>query len=67
MLAAIETLSNEIRTDRATQTLSYTALMAKLDADALVGDTDYEAVLATGGSGAAWPANPTAAALDLSA
>ena len=67
LLAAIQTLSNELRTDRATQTLSYTALMAKLDADVTVGDTDYEAVLAIGGSGAAWPANPTAAALDLSA
>ena len=64
---AISALANELRTDRATMTLSYEALLAKLDADGTVNDTDYVAVLKTGGTGDAWPANPAAAALDLSA
>lgn len=66
-LATVETLVNELRTDRATNATSFDALMAKLDADATVGDTDYAAVLGVGGSGTAWPANPAAAALDDSA
>jgi len=66
VLSAIETLTNELKTDRTTSDLTYTALAAKLDADVLT-DTDYEAVLASGGSGAAWPANPASSALDLSA
>jgi len=67
VLAAVETLSNELRTDRTTQGLSYDGLLAYLDADGTVNDTDYAAVLAIGGSGDAWPANPSASALDLSA
>jgi len=66
-IVATQTLSNELRTDRATQTLSYTALCAKIDADSGVTATDFEAVLAVGGSGDAWPANPAAAALNYSA
>ena len=66
LLTAIQTLCNELRTDRATQSASFDALLAKLDADAGA-DADYAAEFAVGGSGFAWPANPAAAALDLSA
>jgi len=66
-LTAVQTLANELRTDRTAMGAAYDALMAKLDADATVGDTNYAAVLGVGGSGAAWPANPAAAALNLSA
>jgi Asp-tRNA(Asn)/Glu-tRNA(Gln) amidotransferase C subunit len=61
---AISALANELRTDRATMTLSYEALLAKLDADGTVNDTDYVAVLKIGGTGDAWPANPAGAAID---
>jgi hypothetical protein len=67
LLTAIQTLANELRTDRTAIGAAYDALMAKLDADATVGDTNYAAVLGIGGSGAAWPANPAASALNLSA
>jgi len=67
VLQAIETLSNELRTDRAVQSACYEGLLGYLDGDATVGDTDYAAVLEIGGTGDAWPADPAAAALDLSA
>lgn len=67
VLTAVETLSNELRTDRAAQSASFDALCAKLDADSGTADSNYAAVLAVGGSGDAWPADPAAAALDLSA
>jgi hypothetical protein len=66
VLAATQALANELRTDRTTQSASYAALLAKLDADGLT-DTDYAAVLGIGGTGDAWPANPASAALDLTA
>lgn len=61
---AISALSNELRTDRATSKLSYEALLAKLDGDGTVNNTNYVAVLKAGGTGDAWPANPAAAAVD---
>jgi len=68
LFVAIQALSNELRTDRASQSASFDALCSKLDGDGAVGlSTDYEAVLAVGGSGNAWPANPASAALDLTA
>jgi len=67
LLVAIQSLSNELLTDRATQATSFDALCAKLDADAGVTDTNYAAVLGVGGSGNPWPANPSASALDLTA
>jgi len=67
VLQAIETLSNELRTDRAVQSACYEGILGYLNGDATVGDTDYAAVLEIGGTGDAWPADPAAAALDLSA
>lgn len=65
-LRAIATLQNELKTDRTTSRVSYKGLLTKLDADATVGDSDYAAVLQAGGTGDAWPADPTAAALVVS-
>ena len=67
ILNAIETLANELRTDRVTSGNSYDAVMSHLDVDTGVTDTDYAAVLAKSGSGDAWPDDPSSSALDLSA
>ncbi len=65
ILSAIVTLGNELRTDRATIATSFEALLAKLDLDAGVGSTDYEAKYGIGGYEDPWPANPSSAALSL--
>lgn len=58
------TLINELRADMISMGAAVDGICAKLDSDAGVTDTNYAAVHATGGSGAAVPADPTASAVD---
>ena len=59
MLLNIMDLVNELQADHATFQLAVDGIVAKLDADAGITDTDYEAVHGVGGSGAALPATLT--------
>lgn len=52
-------LVNELQADHATFQLAVDAIVAKLDADAGITDTNYEALHGVGGSGAALPATLT--------
>ena len=66
---AIENLVNvvnELQTDHATFQLAVDGITQKLDGDAGITDTNYEAVHGVGGSGAALPATLTeSTAVDL--
>jgi len=59
LMSNIVDLVNEIQTDHATMILALDGILAKLDADAGITDTDYAAVHGTAGSGAAIPATLT--------
>ena len=65
VLEDIIALVNELRTDHATFQLAIDGIVAKLDADSGITDTNYEAIHGVGGSGAALPATLTAAAVAL--
>ena len=56
MMLNMMDLINELQTDHALFQLAVDGIVAKLDADAGITDTDYEAVHGVGGSGAALPA-----------
>ena len=59
MLLNIMDLINELQTDHALFQLAVDGIVAKLDGDGGITDTDYEAVHGVGGSGAALPATLT--------
>lgn len=67
LLVNIVAIVNELQTDAGTLTAAVDGIVAKLDADGGITDTDYEAVHGLGGSGAALPAALTnSTALTLS-
>ena len=59
LLSNIVDIVNELQTDHATFQLAVDGITQKLDGDAGITDTNYEAVHGVGGSGAALPATLT--------
>ena len=55
----VQDLINELQDDHDTVTASIEAILAKLDGDAGITDTDYAALHEIGGSGTALPADLT--------
>ncbi len=55
-MANVTDLLNELQTDHATVQLAVDGIVAKIDADEGITDTDYEAIHGVAGSGAALPA-----------
>ncbi len=60
--ASFKTLTDELKDDADAITLAVDGIVAKLDGDAGITDTNYEAVHGVGGSGAVLPAAGVAAA-----
>jgi len=56
VLQNLRDVVNELQTDIGTVTAAVDGIVAKLDGDAGITDTNYEAVHGLGGSGAALPA-----------
>lgn len=63
LINSIINLLNELRTDMIAAADSYNAVLAKLDADAGVTDTNYMSGYGQAGVTTAWPADPTYAAV----